>query len=72
MIAGKRDLKRTAGADEVALAGQGFNAEVEDEFRKNSELDYKSVDKVESYKLTNQDKLVFLHEGGLAGAEVLK
>lgn len=72
LVAGQSNVKRTAAADEMALAGKGFNAEVEKEFKKSSELDYEAVDLVESYKISDRDKVAFLEEGGLGGAEVLK
>jgi len=72
LVAGKRDVASTADAGEVALAGKGFNAEVEKEFRKNSKLNYKAVDLIQTYGVSDPEKISFLENGGLAGVEVLK
>jgi len=57
----------TATASEVALAGKGFNQEVEQSFRtQNRNLNYADVDRVEAV-VVNMDQLRrFLQEGRLA------
>ncbi len=70
--AGAKDVSRTADTGEMALAGKGFNEEVEKEFRKDTELNYEAVDQIESYEISNQDKYSFIRDGGLSGAEVIK
>ena len=70
--AGKRDMASTADAGEVALAGKGFNAEIEEEFRKDSELNYQAVDQIQTYGINDREKIAFIQAGGLSGAEVLK
>ena len=72
LTAGTRDVASTADAGDVALAGQGFNAEVEEEFRKNSELNYQAVDLIQTYGIGDREKIAFIRDGGLSGAEVLK
>ena len=69
---GEKDVSRTAGTGEMALAGKGFNEEVEKEFRKDTELNYEAVDQIESYEVSNHDKFYFIRDGGLSGAEVIK
>ena len=54
-----------ASASELALAGKGFSAEVEMEFRKNG-LDYSMVDYMESIIITPLELLEFIMEGRLA------
>jgi hypothetical protein len=72
LSAGKNDVASSADAGEVALAGKGFNAEVEKEFRKDSELNYQAVDKIQTYGVDDREKIAFIRAGGLSGAEVLK
>ena len=72
LSAGTKDVASTANAGEVALAGKGFNAEVENEFRKDSELNYQAVDQIQTYEISDREKIAFIQDGGLSGAEVLK
>lgn len=58
----------SASTDELALAGKGFSSEIEDVYRKNSELDYESVDRMENSKNTNaslDDLIGFIKDGKL-------
>ena len=70
--AGANDVSRTADTGEMALAGKGFNPEVEKEFRKNSELNYEDVDQIEHYEVTMRERFSFVRDGGLSGAEEIK
>ncbi len=70
--AGAEDVGRTAATGEMALAGKGFNPEVEKEFRKDSKLNYKDVDKIERYEISNQDRFSFIRDGELSGAGEIK
>jgi SH3-like domain-containing protein len=72
LTAGESDVASSADAGEVALAGKGFNAEVEEEFRKDSELNYQAVDLIQTYGINDREKIAFIRAGGLSGAEVLK
>ena len=72
LSAGTKDVASTADAGEVALAGKGFNAEVENEFRKDSELNYQAVDQIQTYGISDREKIAFIRDGGLSGVEVLK
>ena len=55
-----------ASRDEVALAGKGFNPEVEKAFRdKNPKMRYDLVNQVQSYKVDDQRLLAFLQAGRL-------
>lgn len=56
----------SASTDELALAGKGFSSEIENVYRKNSELDYESVDRIENSNSTNAslDELIDFIKGG--------
>ena len=56
----------TASAREVALAGKGFNQEVEDAYKTKGNLNYADVDRVEAITVNENDLRVFLQEGRLA------
>jgi len=56
----------TATAKEVALAGKGFNAEVESSYRENQNLNYADVDRVESISVDEAALRRFLEEGRLS------
>lgn len=62
--------KVTASADEIALAGKGFSEQIEDGYKtSNKKLDYASVDKLESFRITDSSLKTFLEDGDLNGAE---
>lgn len=60
-----KDVEAAASSDELALAGKGFNKQVEDQYRAQSNLDYAKVDEME--KIAVPPKLIreFLRKGGL-------
>ncbi|MDR0665146.1 MAG: hypothetical protein LBF86_06460 [Helicobacteraceae bacterium] len=55
-----------ASAQELALAGKGFNKEVENAYKQEGEVGYKEVDEVESLSVSGDRLLKFLSEGRLA------
>ncbi len=57
-----------ASTEEVALAGKGFNEDVEKEYRSQSDLDYSWVDKMEEWERPVESLIAFLEEGDLEGA----
>ena len=60
----------TATAREVAMAGKGFNQEVETSYRStNAELNYEDVDRVEAITVNQTDLERFLREGRLASGD---
>lgn len=64
--AGAEDVDSTASSREVALAGKGFNKQVEESYRgKNAQLDYARIDRMEKANSTLQEREAFLKEGGL-------
>jgi len=57
-----------ATASEVALAGKGFSANVETEYRKNG-LDYTAVDSMEDLTIPPEELLKFINDGRLSKGE---
>lgn len=56
----------SASEDEVALAGKGFNPQVEDSYkRKHAELDFTKVDSIEKLKISEDELIIFISNGGL-------
>jgi hypothetical protein len=65
--AGAEDLKKAASSDEIALAGKGFNQDVEDAFKEeNSSVDYDAVDQMEKIVASHPDIEQFLAVGELS------
>jgi uncharacterized protein YgiM (DUF1202 family) len=56
----------SASAGEVALAGKGFNEEVENAYKSENRLNYAGVNAVEAVTVAEQDLYNFLVEGHLA------
>ncbi len=64
MFKGKKSEMST---DETALAGKGFDAQIEHEFRKKSpKANFSAVEKMEKIKITDKELDAFVTEGGLA------
>jgi uncharacterized protein YgiM (DUF1202 family) len=60
-------LKTSATADEVALAGKGFNKQVEDEYKsRNKAISFDEVDRMLKIKVTPDELRKFLMDGKLA------
>jgi uncharacterized protein YgiM (DUF1202 family) len=55
-----------ASASEVALAGKGFNQEVEDSYKKTGTMNYADVDRTETITVQETTLRRFLEEGRLA------
>ena len=63
---GDADVATGASGEELALAGKGFNDEVEAEFRtENPDVDYAWVDRMEEMNVSAEDAADFLEEGGI-------
>jgi len=58
-----------ASASEIALAGKGFNQEVENSYKANGNLDYTDVDKTEAIKVSRDDLYIFVTDGRLVTGE---
>jgi hypothetical protein len=62
-----KSLKTSATADEVALAGKGFNKQVEDEYKsRNRGMSFGEVDRMLRIKVTPNELRKFLMDGKLA------
>lgn len=67
---GQADAQVKASSGEQSLAGKGFTKEIESSFRdKNKSADFTWVDKMEAYKVTQQQSVRFVTEGHLKIAE---
>jgi len=66
MTAGTQDAQSAASGDELALAGKGFNSDVEAQFKaQNSDADFTWVDKMEKIVVTPEQSEEFLKNGGV-------
>ncbi len=63
--AGSEAAQTGASSGEVALAGKGFNEEVEKQYKADGKLDYTQVDRMEGYNPTDDQVSAFLQKGGL-------
>lgn len=63
------DLESSASGSEVALAGKGFNKQVEAEYKNQNDMDYTWVDKMETFGIENELIIAFLKEGEIAPKE---
>ncbi len=65
--AGAQDVARTASGEELALAGKGFNSDVEADFKgKNPKIDFAWIDRMEQIKVSATEAGAFLKEGGVS------
>lgn len=63
---GGKNAPLAASQDELALAGKGFNEQVEAAFKaKNPNLDYAWINKMEGVNVSSGEMQKFLSEGGL-------
>jgi len=70
MKAGGQNAQTSASGDELALAGKGFNSDVEADFKaKNRNVDFTWVDKMEKIKVTPESMQQFFKDGGIQPAE---
>ena len=67
MTAGKELAQTDASGDELALAGKGFNSDVEAEFKaRNKNIDFTAVDAMDAMEVTPEEMTEFLKEGKLS------
>ncbi len=64
-----KDVQAAADSDELALAGKGFNKQVEDRYRKQTRLDYSRVDKMEKIVVPQKYIREFIRVGRLGGGK---
>ncbi|MDH3328710.1 MAG: SH3 domain-containing protein [Desulfobulbaceae bacterium] len=61
-----QDIKEAASNDEIALAGKGFNKQVEKKFRQdNKSIDFSWVDKMEKIVVSQNEIQNFISQGGI-------
>ena len=63
--AGAQNVATGPSGSEVALAGKGFNPEVEAEYKKDKTLNYAAVDAMEAYVIPPDALSAFIAQGGL-------
>jgi hypothetical protein len=64
---GKADVEEAATSDELALAGKGFNKQVEEQFSSdNPDADYAWIDWMEQIVVSPEEIRRFQEEGGLS------
>ena len=63
--AGSEAAETGASGDEVALAGKGFNKEVEAQYKAENQLDYTWVDRMEGFEVPPEEVAAFVQAGGL-------
>jgi SH3-like domain-containing protein len=69
MQAGTTDAATGVSSDEVALAGKGFNEQVENKLKAEGKLDYTWVDRMAAFQV-NADQIVkFREQGHLPGGD---
>jgi hypothetical protein len=65
--AGDANVQKTASQREIALAGKGFNPQVENEYKKrNPNLDYDLIDRMERIIVSDEEIRQFMKEGKLS------
>ncbi|EGB14482.1 hypothetical protein DND132_1273 [Pseudodesulfovibrio mercurii] len=62
-----KDVAAAADSDELALAGKGFNKQVEDQYKRQTRLDYAKVDEMEKIVVPQKYIREFLRVGELGG-----
>jgi hypothetical protein len=66
LASGKDNATTTVSSEEQALAGKGFNSEVEAKFKEdNAEIDFTWVDKMEKIKIKTPTLIKFLEKGDI-------
>ncbi len=67
LAAGQDNVRVGASGDELALAGKGFNSDVEAQFKKDHRnIDFAWVDKMGKIKIPASEMQAFLKAGGVA------
>ncbi|MBP8912708.1 MAG: SH3 domain-containing protein [Phycisphaerae bacterium] len=67
MRSGTSDVATGASSDEVAMAGKGFNQQVEDKMKREGKLDYTWVDKMSKFEYPPDEITLFRAQGNLVG-----
>jgi hypothetical protein len=65
--AGDANVQKTASQREIALAGKGFNPQVENEYKKrNPNLDFEMINRMEKIIVSDEEIRQFMKEGKLS------
>ena len=67
--AGSKDVSTSASSGEVALAGKGFNEQVESQYRADTNLDYTWIDLMEEIFFPPDELVSFMLQGDLSPSE---
>jgi SH3-like domain-containing protein len=68
MSSGSGDAATTASGDELALAGKGFNSDVEAQYKsRNTTADFAPVDTMKKIVIMPEESQKFLKDGALSG-----
>ncbi len=59
------NVAQSATSGEVALAGKGFNQDVENRYREEEHADYTWVDRMAKFVVTPEQEAAFLKQGGV-------
>jgi hypothetical protein len=66
LVSGEQQAEKNASSDELALAGKGFNQQVESEFRnRHPEANFDLINQMEKYKVSQQEIENFIKSGQL-------
>ena len=65
-LSGSRSERGGASNREIALAGRGFNEQVEEQIKTDQDLDFTIVDEMETFILAPDETVEFLVAAGLA------
>jgi len=69
-LAAGENVDTSADSDELALAGKGFNEEVENAFKKDhGDIDYAWVDRMAAWKVSPEEAVRFLAAGDVKGGQ---
>ena len=70
MTAGQGEVETGASSEDLALAGKGFNSDVEAQFKsRNSEINFSAVDRMEKRSVSKDEMIRFLREGGVKASQ---
>lgn len=67
--AGSEDVSTSASSSEVALAGKGFNEQVEAQYKSETNLDYTWIDRMEEISFPPDELVAFMLQGDLSPSE---
>lgn len=64
---GASDVEKAASSNELALAGKGFNQDVENEFKtRNPDINFAPINMMEKITVSTKEIIQFRNEGGLS------